>query len=269
MSDAGRMRPWSEVSAQRCREIAGVATDLDDTLTAHGRLPSCALDALYALRAAGVPCVIATGRPVGWAEVLASVLPVRAVVAENGGAWALREGNGVRVAFIDDPTTRSEGISRARAMVERVRERFPEMPAVIDWTVRATDITLDVGERVKMPDSTVREALAMVRAAGLHGVASTVHLHVSAAAPDKVRGLRAALEDLGLDAAGLTSEWAYVGDSPNDAAAFGAIALSVGVRAVSRFRDVIPVMPAYVTEGGAGEGFAEVVATLLSARSAA
>lgn len=260
------LRPLDEVSADTWRRVVGVATDLDDTLTRHGRLTSASLVALETLAEKGVPCVIATGRPVGWAEVLAGMLPVRAVVAENGGAWAAREGRGVRVAFLDAQAMREQGMTRARELARALRERFPRLQLVNEHTLRATDVALDVGERVRVPRDEVEAALAYVRDAGMHGVASTVHLHVSYRAPDKTQGLRAALADVGLDADALADRWLYLGDSPNDAGPFAAMSLSVGVRGVESLP--MPALPRYVTQGGAGDALAEVTAHLLRYRSA-
>jgi HAD superfamily hydrolase (TIGR01484 family) len=255
------VRPLGELGADAWARVEGVATDLDDTLTAHGVLTAASLAGLEALVANNVPCVIATGRPLGWAEVLASLCPVRAVVAENGGAWAVREGRGVRLAFLDDHAVRDEGMRRSRDMARRLTEVFP-LSLVVESAARMTDVTLDVGERVTVPRRVVDEAVAYARAEGLHAVASSVHLHVSYRAPDKMAGLRAALTDLGLDARALDARWVYLGDSPNDAGPFGAMALSVGVRGVERFAGEMPSLPRYVARGGAGEALAEVAAAL-------
>lgn len=260
------MLPLEGAPAAVWGRVEGVATDLDDTLTVHGRLTASSLAALEALAAMGVPCVIATGRPLGWAEVLCSLAPVVAVVAENGGAWAVREGRGVRVAFLEPEAVRSEGLRRSQAMARELTEAYPGMPPVAECALRATDVTLDVGERASVPRAVVDEAAARVRAAGLFAVASTVHLHVSHRAPDKMGGLRAALADAGLAPGALDERWLYLGDSPNDAGPFGAMALSVGVRGVERFAAEMPSLPRYVTRGGPGEALAEVVAALASSR---
>lgn len=261
------MRPLDSLDDEVWARVEGVATDLDDTLTAHGTLTASSLAALEALQSKGFACVIATGRPLGWAEVLASLCPVRAVVAENGGAWAVREGRGVRLSFLDDQAVRDEGMHRSRDMARRLTERFALKP-VRESALRATDVTLDVGERERVPRDVVDAAMAYVRAGGLHAVASTVHLHVSYRAPDKMGGLRAALTDLGLDARALDARWIYLGDSPNDAGPFAAMALSIGVRGVERFEGEMAAMPRYLARGAAGEALAEVSARL-SARGAA
>ncbi len=262
MIPADRCRPLDSVSRSTWASVRGLATDLDDTLTTHGVLTAPVLAALESLRASGLPVVIATGRSLGWASVLARVLPVRAVVAENGGAFVLREHGRVRTAFLDDDATRIEGMARVEACVRALTERFPALRTAEDGTARRTDHALDVAEHTVVDPAVVREAMALARAEGLACIASSIHLHLSYREPDKVAGLRAALLALGLDAGELGDRWVYVGDSPNDAGPFGAMALSVGVAGVRRFAGRMPAWPAYVTEADGGAGFATVVAAL-------
>ncbi len=269
-SDAahGRCRPLDSITAAQWRSALGLATDLDDTLTRHGEIPSKVIAALEGLRAMGLPCVVATGRSLGWGAVLARVLPVRAVVTENGGVAVLREGDGVRVAFIDEDDVRREGMARVQACVEAITGRFAALRVVEDAAVRVTDVALDVAERTTVDPAVVRDAVSMARDAGLFAVVSSIHLHVSYRAPDKVAGMRDALARLGLDADALAERWVYVGDSPNDAGPFGAMALSIGVAGVHRFGDRMPSWPAYVTHEDGPDGFVSVVDALRAGRSA-
>ena len=264
----GRCLPLDTVPADRWRAVTGLATDLDDTLTRHGEIPSRVIAALEDVRALGLPCVVATGRSLGWGAVLARVLPVRAVVTENGGVSVLREGDGVRVAFMDPDDVRDGGMERVHACVEAITRRFPSLRVVEDAAVRVTDVALDVAECTVVDPAVVRDAIAVARDAGLSAVASSIHLHVSYRAPDKVAGLRDALTRLGLDADALAERWVYVGDSPNDAGPFGAMALSVGVAGVHRFGDRMPSWPQYVTRDDGPDGFVSVVAAMRAGRSA-
>ena len=77
--------------AFRACAIAGVLTDIDDTLTTEGAITADALEALAQLHAAGVHVVPITGRPVGWSEQFARDWPVDAIVAENGAVAVLPE----------------------------------------------------------------------------------------------------------------------------------------------------------------------------------
>ena len=71
------MKPLQALDASA---IAGVFTDIDDTLTSDGRLTGEAYQALCALAAAGIVVVPVTGRSAGWAHMIAKTWPVRAVI---------------------------------------------------------------------------------------------------------------------------------------------------------------------------------------------
>ena len=73
------------------RGITGVLTDIDDTLTTEGVITPDALAALADLKAAGLPVIAVTGRPVGWSRPFALAWPVDAIVAENGAVALYRE----------------------------------------------------------------------------------------------------------------------------------------------------------------------------------
>ena len=64
------MRPLAEFSQDAARRVKAVLTDIDDTLTEHGRLPAIAYDALERLKTAGLIVVPVTGRPAGWCALL-------------------------------------------------------------------------------------------------------------------------------------------------------------------------------------------------------
>ena len=59
----------------------------------------------------------------------------------------------------------------------------------------------------------------------------------------------------------------FAGDSPNDAPMFAFFPNAVGVANVRDFADRIATLPAYVTKGEAGVGFAELADFLLASDS--
>src|SRR4051794_698925 len=79
------MKPIAELGQADARSLLGIFTDIDDTLTLDGTLVPEAYVALCNAVQAGLRIVLVTGRPGGWGEVLVKLLPVAAVVAENGG----------------------------------------------------------------------------------------------------------------------------------------------------------------------------------------
>ena len=102
------MKPIQSLSPAEAARLRGVAFDLDDTLLDHGHLAEATYSALFRLSEAGLSLYGVTGRPAGWAEVLARLFPVQAVVAENGAVMCARRGE--RVVTVDsvDAATRRE-----------------------------------------------------------------------------------------------------------------------------------------------------------------
>src|SRR3569833_1215876 len=64
-----------------------VLTDIDDTLTDHGRLPAEVHAALRELQSSGLIVVPVTGRPAGWCDLIARQWYVDGVVGANGALW--------------------------------------------------------------------------------------------------------------------------------------------------------------------------------------
>jgi hypothetical protein len=66
-----------------------------------------------------------------------------------------------------------------------------------------------------------------------------------------------------MDLGAANAQFAFAGDSPNDAPMFAFFENSVGVANVARFAGSLESEPKYVTRGRSGSGFAELVAHLL------
>ena len=125
------MRPLAEWSREDRRQLIGVFTDIDDTLTTEGAITPDALQALNALRTAGLPVIPITGRPIGWCEPLMrgdgatgmALLPVQACVAENGAVAFVRNDNQLTKLYQQDAPTRAAHFTRMQAVAaEIVRE---------------------------------------------------------------------------------------------------------------------------------------------------
>jgi hypothetical protein len=72
------LRPLATMPEGVRRAIRGVLTDIDDTLSTHGRLTAEAYAAMERLRAAGRLVIPITGRPAGWCDHIARMWPVDA-----------------------------------------------------------------------------------------------------------------------------------------------------------------------------------------------
>jgi hydroxymethylpyrimidine pyrophosphatase-like HAD family hydrolase len=77
--------PIEECPVQTLAAFKAVLSDIDDTLSLHGRIPAEAFASLEALRESGLVVVPITGRPAGWCDHIARMWPVDGVVAEEDG----------------------------------------------------------------------------------------------------------------------------------------------------------------------------------------
>jgi hypothetical protein len=74
-------------------------------------------------------------------------------------------------------------------------------------------------------------------------------------------------ERFGLELVGSNREFAFIGDSENDASMFGFFENSIGVANVRRFESRLASAPKYLTREPSGAGFVELVGHLLRSAS--
>ena len=249
--------------------VCGVLTDIDDTLTTDGAITSDALEALHALRAAGLPVFAITGRPAGWSEPFALAWPVHAIVAENGAVALWRgEGGALKKAHVQDAATRRTNFARLQAVAQRVLAELPHARLSQDSAGRETDIAIDHSEFAHLSEPDIRRVVQLMREGGLNATVSSIHINGWIGSHDKLAGARWIVrKHLQRDLDAERERWVYVGDSANDATMFGHFPHSVGVANVARFWDQLTQRPRYVTQGERGAGFAEVAQAVLAART--
>ena len=257
------MKPLTDLrDASRLR---GLLFDLDDTLSTEGRLTAEAYSALERLQRAGRRTVLVTGRPAGWCDHIARMWPVDAVVGENGAFYFRYEKGRLRRRFVDDDAERAAKRGRLGAIAARILAAVPGSALASDQAYRETDLAVDYCEDVTpLPLAEAERIAALMREAGLTAKVSSIHVNGWFGDYDKLataKTLFAEAFDTSLDA--VQAQYAYAGDSPNDAPMFAYFAHSVGVANVARFADDLSAPPKYVTRRACGAGFAELVARLL------
>jgi len=261
--------PWIDALAPAAlRAVQGVLTDIDDTLTRDGRLMPAALDALQQLRAAQLPVIAITGRPMGWSEPFARTWPLAAIVAENGAVALFRDAQGtLHVEYAQDAATRAANAQRLHEVARLVQQQVPGARLARDSAGRVTDLAIDHSEFEHLDAERIAQVVALMRAQGMSATVSSIHINGWFGTHTKLSGARWIVQRLlqrSLDEE--LGRWLYVGDSTNDQEMFGHVPLSVGVANLLRFEHELTVWPAYLTRGERGEGFAQVVRALLAAQ---
>ena len=278
------MLPLTDWPAEQRRRIAGVFTDIDDTLTTEGVITPEALRALADLKAAGLAVLPITGRHIGWCVPLmdggSSVpWPADAMVAENG-ALALvptkgqadlqPSGNHRRPLsrlYQQDTVRRAALQTRMEEVAAQVLAEVPGALRARDAGGRETDLAFDYNEHTQLPPETVQQILAILQGAGMHTTVSSIHIHGCFDDFNKWRGACWIVRELyGRDLTQELDRWVFVGDSGNDQPMFQHFAHSVGVANIRRFEHQLQHKPRYITASERGAGFAELGRALLKAR---
>jgi hypothetical protein len=258
------MKPLAEMCDPQ--RIRGLLFDIDDTLTTEGRLTAEAYGAMERLKRAGKLLVPITGRPAGWCDHIARMWPVDAVVGENGAFYFRYSEGKLQKSYRDADELRARNKDRLAAIGARIVERVPGCALASDQAYRETDLAIDYCEDVPpLPLETAERIAALMRAEGLTAKVSSIHVNGWFGSYDKLSMTRQLFaEAFRLSADVLRREFAFAGDSPNDAPMFAYFDNSVGVANVARFAGRLEAEPKYVTRSFAGAGFAEVATHLVA-----
>jgi HAD superfamily hydrolase (TIGR01484 family) len=252
------------------RAVRAVLTDIDDTLTDHGRLPVIAYDAMTRLQKAGICVVPVTGRPAGWCDLIARQWPITGVVGENG-AFFFRYDDATRTMtrrYAKDEPARSADRRRLDQIRQAVLAQVPGAAVSADQAYRDADLAIDFCEDVApLPASAVKRIVEIFEQSGATAKISSIHVNGWFGGYDKLTTSKTFLREvLGLNADGSPETIAYIGDSPNDVPMFEFFRNSVGVANVLDFRAQLATPPRWVTTRRGGHGFAEFADALIAAR---
>lgn len=249
------MVPWAEAPEPILTGIHTVVTDVDDTVTRDGRLEGATLDALYRLQRAGIRVIPATAASAGWGSLMASMWPVDAVIAENGGVSFTRQDGAVQRHLADD--LRLE----LAQLAERLRAAFPELEPADDQPYRESSLAF---RRLPVAEAN-RHILDALPRFGASGTVNSLWLLAWPGQRDKLTATRQFLAaHYGQELAQLRDRILYVGDSQNDQVMFAGLPYTVGVSTVVEHR--LDSWPRWITQGPGGAGFVEVAERLVAAR---
>jgi len=263
------MRPLSEFSLAERQRVGVVLSDIDDTLTTDGLLPSASLKALEDLRAAGTIVIPVTGRPAGWCDHIARMWPVDAVVGENGALYFSYDRAAKKMVAGFAKTAEERGRDRTRLddLRRKILREVPGTGIASDQDYRIADLAIDFCEDVApLPPEQVARIVALFEDAGATAKISSIHVNGWFGDYDKLSMTRRCLTDLfEIDMAAQNEQIVFVGDSPNDVPMFGFFKHSVGVANVRHTE--LPAEPTWITRGESAAGFCELAAALLEAKA--
>jgi len=253
-------RPLSDLHGP----VRALFSDVDGTMTTGDHIEATTYEALEHLSASGTPIIMVTGRPAGWGQAFMKMLPVLAVVTENGGVTFVREGRRQHKLYGVPQASLPEWKRRMNDAAVDVMSRVPGARLSSDSKYREVDLAIDWNEEVQLHRDDAEVAVQMLRKAGFTAVRSSVHVNFGPPHFDKLSACMTVVRQvLGGDANDL-SPYVFVGDALNDAPMFGGFPSSVGVANVKAWWDELPFKPAYLTERPEGAGLRELITHLMS-----
>jgi len=253
-------RPLSELRGP----VRALFSDLDGTMTTGDRIEAATYEALERLGEAGVPVIMVTGRPAGFAHAFMKMTPVLACVSENGGVTFVREGRKLVKLYGVPPASLPEWRRRMNDTCVEVMSKVPGARLSSDSKYREVDLAIDWNEEMSLSREDAESCVAKLRKAGFSAVRSSVHVNFGPPHFDKLSACMTLVRQvLGGDGNDL-SPYVYVGDALNDAPMFGGFPTSVGVANIKTWWDELAFKPKYLTERPEGPGLRELVAHLLT-----
>lgn len=253
-------RPLSDLRGP----VRALFSDVDGTMTTGERIEASTYEALEMLDASGTPVIMVTGRPAGWGQAFMKMLPVLAVVTENGGVTFVREGRRQHKLYGVPQASLPEWRRRMNDAAVEVMSKVPGARLSSDSKYREVDLAIDWNEEVSLTKDDAEVVVRMLQKAGFTAVRSSVHVNFGPPHFDKLSACMTVVRQvLGGDANDL-SPYVFVGDALNDAPMFGGFPSSVGVANIKAWWDELAFKPAYLTERPEGAGLRELVSHITS-----
>src|SRR5215468_12120749 len=130
--------------------VRALFSDVDGTMTTGERIEAATYEALEQLTKSGIPVIIVTGRPAGWGQAFLKILPVAAVVTENGGVSFVREGRHQHKLYGVPPARLPEWRRRMNDAAVEVMSKVPGARLSSDSKYREVDLAIDWNEEVAL-----------------------------------------------------------------------------------------------------------------------
>jgi HAD superfamily hydrolase (TIGR01484 family) len=257
-------RPLSDLRGP----VRALFSDVDGTMTTGERIEAATFEALEQLHASGTPIIMVTGRPAGWGQAFMKMLPVLAVVTENGGLTFVREGRRQRKLYGVPQASLPEWRRRMNDAAVEVMSKVPGARLSTDSKYREVDLAIDWNEEVSLTPEDADVVVHMLSKAGFSAVRSSVHVNFGPPHVDKLSACMTVVQQVLGGGAGDLSPYVFVGDALNDASMFRGFPSSVGVANIKAWWDQLTSRPAYLTELPEGAGLRELIAHVMSLSSA-
>ncbi len=251
--------------AELKNKIKFVLSDLDDTITTEGHIPSESYSALWKLKDSNIKTIIVTGRPAGWCEMMARTWPIDGVIGENGAFFFRYTNKQMRRFFASSPELIETNTAKLDIIKNEILQTIPESKISSDQFCRMFDLAVDICEDI--PPLSKEQTATIISIFEKHGAQaklSSIHVNGWFGTYDKLTTAKFILtNEFGLTEEQIQTSCVYAGDSPNDEPLFSYFENGVGVRNIEPYLPILKSKPKYITQHPAGKGFQELTEKII------
>lgn len=266
------MLPIHKLEPGIAKGLSGVFFDIDGTFTSSGKISAGAYQSLWKLKDCGLKVVPITGRPAGWCDHIARMWPVDGVVGENGALyfWFDHTEYRLKKRFIDPEKIRFENRQRLSRIRDEILAKVSGVSVASDQLYRETDLAIDYCEDVNAVDQKSIDLVCDIfKKNNAQYKVSSIHINGWFGHYDKLKMTKLFAKELwSMDLNVNKKYFIFCGDSPNDEPMFRYFPYTAGVNNVLRFVNRMEYLPAFVASKEGGDGFVEIVKTILQYRRA-
>lgn len=247
-------------------QIRAIFSDFDDTLTHQSLFHSETLKTLEALKEKGMWLVLVSGRPAGWADCLMRILPIDAMVFENGAGVMMKNGSKIETLRLASDKNLIEERKLLEDLFTKIKKEIPNAKLATDQPYRLYDYAIDfIEEPPHLTATEIEKVLSILKKqSGITAKLSSIHINYWYGQHTKVTACNFLLNTEGKQRNISKENVLYSGDSPNDEPLFEFFPHSLGVANIKLFWDKLKFHPKYVTQFEGGKGFKEFAEELLT-----
>ena len=256
------MKSLSNIPIEDVTKIKAILFDLDGTFVSDDILESSTYRSLEKLHDSGVKTIAVTGRPAGWCDLMARWWPIDAVVGENGAFSYSKIGNKIARITYHNHASLPKYKKKLEILFRKLLEKYEYLKLASDQSFRDWDLAVDIAEETNVSMDVALDIIQICETEGARAAISNIHVNIWFGDYNKENMSLRTLENYGLS----VEDSLYIGDSPNDSPMFGCFPLSVGVKSVSKYKDIMDNHPPYVTNNDGAEGFIEVADFIFSTK---
>jgi HAD superfamily hydrolase (TIGR01484 family) len=253
-------------SSQIKSQIKAIFSDFDDTLTHQSLFHSKTLHTLERLKEKGFWLVLVSGRPAGWADCLMRILPIDAMVFENGAGVMIREKTKIKTVRLASDKNVVEERQILQGLFDSLKKEIPHLKLATDQPYRLYDYAIDfIEEPPPLSATEIEKVLNFLnQSSGITAKLSSIHINYWYGQHTKVTACQYLLDIEGKKRSLDKNNVLYCGDSPNDEPLFQFFPESLGVANIKLFWDKLKFHPKYLTTEEGGKGFQEFAEELLT-----